>query len=134
MLYEIWLYIYHTLFESECFGIYDLITLIFLRNIWFTLIFWRNVCYHQTFLKKISVTKSWYLEVELKMKGKLWHNYVYGNCFKLWCIYNQYPCAWACVSSIGRSIKKRWMSNVCNRYCLYSICVLKRTVSMTGLF
>ena len=138
MMYEIWLYIYHTPFESEWFGTCDLITLIFLRNVWL----------NQTFLKKLSVIRThipkaeilelvwrWMANCNISMCMETVLNYdvyitsilAHGHCafFTVWC---------TCVRSIRCSIKNRWMNNVCNRYCLFSICVLERTLSMRRLF
>ena len=107
-----------------------------------------DISYNQTFLKKLSVIRRhipkaeilklvwrWMANCNINMCMETDLNYdvyiksilVHGHCafFTVWC---------TCVRSIRCSIKKRWMNNICNRYCLFSICVLERTLSMRRLF
>ena len=102
------MYIYHALFESECFGTCDLITLIFLRNVWFTLIFLRNVRFTLIFLRNVWLNHlNETPKAEILKLGWRWR----ANCN---------------ISML--------METVLNRYCLFRICVLERTVSMRRLF
>ena len=124
---------YYTYFLKKC-----LVHTYFLKKCLINQIFLKKLSVIRTHITKSEILKlvwRWMANCKISMCMETVLNYdVYiiiilalGHCafFTVWC---------TCVRPIRCSIKKRWMNNVCNRYCLLSICVLERTLSMRRLF